>query len=169
MTGRSEWLWRKSRTIRVCASASKPWKRKSFAWPARSTGSTGWSTELGISLPAVADPEIFHNPSCSKSRGALSILVDNGIDASVTEYLKTPPDRATLERIVQSIGDEPSALVRKDNYFKELGLAADDYITEAQVVALLLEHPKLMERPVVIVKGRGVIARPPERVLELLH
>jgi arsenate reductase len=116
----------------------------------------------------VPDLEIFHNPSCSKSRGALQILAERGIDADVTEYLKAPPDRATLERIVDAIVDAPAALVRKDAHFKELGLDAADFVTKDQVVTLLLEHPKLMERPVVIVDGRGVIARPPEKLLELI-
>ena len=64
--------------------------------------------------------------------------------------------------------DPPADLVRKDKRFKELGLDASDYETRDQVVALLVEHPELMERPVVIVAGRGVIARPPEKLLELL-
>jgi arsenate reductase len=116
----------------------------------------------------VPDLEIFHNPQCSKSRGAMQILDEHGVDAGVVEYLKAPPDRATLERIVDAIDDEPAALVRKDNHFKELGLRAGDYTTKAAVVGLLLEHPKLMERPVVLVGGRGVIARPPEKLLDLI-
>lgn len=112
--------------------------------------------------------EIFHNPSCSKSRGAVEILREHEVDADVTEYLKAPLDRATLERIVDVIDDEPAALVRKDAHFKELGLDAGDYVTKDEVVTLLLEHPKLMERPVVIVGDRGVIARPPEKLLALI-
>ena len=114
------------------------------------------------------DSEIFHNPSCSKSRGRDADPAERGVEADVVEYLKAPPDRATLERIVDAIDDEPAALVRKDKRFKELGLDAADYVTRDQVVALLGEHPELMERPVVIVDGRGVIARPPEKLLDLL-
>ena len=98
----------------------------------------------------------------------MQIVAERGIDADVTEYLKAPPDRATLERIVDLIVEEPAELVRKDGRFKELGLTAQDYTTPDQVVGLLLEHPELMERPVVIVGGRGVIARPPEKLLDLL-
>jgi arsenate reductase len=116
----------------------------------------------------VSDYLVFHNPSCSKSRGALQILADEGIETDVVEYLKAPPDRATLERIVDTIPNPPSELVRKDKRFKELGLDAADYVTREQVVGLLVEHPELMERPVVIVGDRGVIARPPEKLLELL-
>ncbi len=98
----------------------------------------------------------------------MEILADRGVEADVTEYLKAPPDRATLERIVSIIDDEPPALVRKDKRFKELGLRAADYMTAASVVDLLLAHPELMERPVVIVGDRAVIARPPEKLLDLL-
>lgn len=114
-------------------------------------------------------PTLFHNPSCSKSRGAKQILDDAGVDYEMVEYLKQPPTKAELERIVDLIDDEPAALVRsKDPKFKELGLKAADYTTGAQVVALLTEHPNLMERPVVVVGDRAVIGRPPERVQELL-
>jgi arsenate reductase len=111
---------------------------------------------------------VYHNPVCSTSRGALDILRERGVDAEVIEYLKTPLDRATLERILALLGGPPGELVRKDKRFAELGLSASDYVTREQVVTLLLAHPELMERPVVIRDGRAVIARPSERVLELL-
>ena len=113
--------------------------------------------------------QIFHNPSCSKSRGALEILKDKGVDAEVVKYLDSPPDRATLERILDAIPDKPAALVRTDDKkFKDLRLRADDYTSRDAVIALLLEHPALMERPVVFVGDKAVIARPPEKVLDLL-
>ena len=111
---------------------------------------------------------VYHNPRCSKSRGALEILGERGVDADVVEYLQAPPDRAALERIVDAIPDAPAALVRHDARFKELGLDAGAYETRDAVVALLLEHPELMERPVVFRGDRAVIARPSEKVLELL-
>jgi arsenate reductase len=86
----------------------------------------------------------------------------------VIEYLKANPSRADLERILDAIPDPPAALVRKDKRFGELGLDAADYETREQVVALLLEHPELMERPVVFRGEHAVIARPSEKVLELL-
>ena len=116
----------------------------------------------------MADIVVYHNPACSKSRGAVAILEARGDAAEIVEYLKANPSRADLERIVDAISDEPAALVRKDKRFGELGLAAGDYVTREQVVALLLEHPELMERPVVFVGDQAVIARPSERVLELL-
>ena len=111
---------------------------------------------------------VYHNPVCSKSRGALEILGEQGVDVEVVEYLKAPPTRAELERIVDAISDPPATLVRKDKRFGELGLDAGDYQTKAQVVTVLLEHPELMERPVVFRGERAVIARPSEKVLELL-
>jgi leucyl/phenylalanyl-tRNA--protein transferase len=113
--------------------------------------------------------QIFHNPSCSKSRGALAILEERGVDANVVRYLDAPPDRATIERILDAITDEPSALVRTgDPKFKAAGLTKADVQTRAQVVDVLENHPEVMERPVVFVGERAVIARPSEKVLELL-
>jgi arsenate reductase len=112
---------------------------------------------------------VYHNPVCSKSRGALAILGERGVEHEVIEYLQAPPDAATLGRILELLAGPPADLVRKDKRFKELGLDPARYVTREQVVALLLEHPELMERPVVIHAGRAVIARPSERVLELLE
>lgn len=116
----------------------------------------------------MADFVVYHNPVCSKSRGAITILDEQGADYEVVEYLKAPPDRATLERIVDAIPDEPAALVRKDKRFGELGLDAADYTTRDAVVALLLDHPELMERPVVFHGDAARICRPSEIVLELV-
>jgi arsenate reductase (glutaredoxin) len=111
---------------------------------------------------------VYHNPSCSKSRGAIDILGEKGVESDVVEYLKAPPDRATLERILDAIPDPPAELVRKDKRFEELGLNAEDYTDRESVITLLLEHPELMQRPVVFRGERAVIARPSEKVLELL-
>ena len=111
---------------------------------------------------------MYHNPVCSKSRGALDILGERGVETDVVEYLKAPPDRATVERILDAIPDPPAELVRKDKRFQDLGLSKDDYTDRESVTALLLEHPELMQRPVVFRGERAVIARPSEKVLELL-
>jgi arsenate reductase len=134
---------------------------------------------------------VYHNPSCSKSRGTLEILADKGVEHDVVEYLKAPPDRAALERILDAVADAPAELVRKDGRFDELGLTASDYTTREAVIELLLEHEglkwspsqapapattvgkaavaaELMQRPVVFWGERAVIARPSEKVLELL-
>ena len=111
---------------------------------------------------------VYHNPVCGKSRGALEILAERGIESEVIEYLKSPLDRATLEHFLDLLPGAPAELVRKDKRFKELGLNEADYVTREHVVRVLLEHPELMERPVVIEGGRAIIARPSERVLEIL-
>ena len=111
---------------------------------------------------------IYHNPACSKSRGALEILRERGAEFDVVEYLKTPLAKAGLEKVLGLIEDAPAELVRKDKDFKDLGLDAGDYTIQDAVVRLLSEHPKLMQRPVVVRGDRAVIARPSEKVEELL-
>ncbi len=111
---------------------------------------------------------IYHNPGWGKSRGALEILRDRDVEFDVIEYLKTPLSKANLENFLDLLPNEPRELVRKDKRFKDLGLNADDYTTKDEVVALLLEHPALMERPVVVKGNQAVIARPSEKVEELL-
>jgi arsenate reductase len=111
---------------------------------------------------------VYFNPSCSKARRAVQILRERGLDFEVVEYLEQYPSRADLERILDSIPDSPAALVRHDRRFAELGLDAGAYEGREQVVDLLLEHPELMERPVVFRGDRALICRPSERVLELL-
>ena len=111
---------------------------------------------------------LYHNPACSKSRGALEILREREADLEIVEYLKTPLDEADLRHILGLIDDAPAELVRKDANFRALGLSAADYATEDAVVGLLLEHPKLMQRPVAIRGERALIARPSEEVENLL-
>jgi arsenate reductase len=114
------------------------------------------------------DVVVYHNPKCSKSRGALHILEERGVAVEIVPYLQAPPDRATLTRIVDTVANPPADLVRKDDRFKELGLDPADYVERDAVIDVLLAHPELMERPVVFVGERAVIARPSEKVLELL-
>lgn len=110
---------------------------------------------------------LYHNPKCSKSRSALEILRDREIDHQVVEYLKTPLERADLGVILDALGTSPADLVRKDGHFDELGLDAADYTERTAVIDILLEHPRLMQRPIALREDRAVIGRPPERVLEL--
>lgn len=98
----------------------------------------------------------------------MELLRERGVEFDVIEYLKSPLDRATLERFLDLLPDPPADLVRKDKRFKELGLDPADYVTREQVVAVLLAHPELMQRPVVIRGDRAVLARPSEKVLALL-
>lgn len=117
----------------------------------------------------MSDWLVYHNPGCSKCRGALEILREEGIECTLVEYLEQAPSRGDLERILALLPDPPGELVRKDKHFEELGLDAADYQTAEAVIDLLLEHPKLMQRPVVIRGERARIARSPEKVHELLE
>lgn len=91
-----------------------------------------------------------------------------GVEFDTVEYLKTPLHRTTLERIVAMLDTAPAELVRKDRRFEDLGLKAADYVSAKAVVELLLKHPELMQRPVIVKGAKAVIARPPERLLALL-
>ena len=111
---------------------------------------------------------IYHNPRCSKSRQALEILEQEGIEAHVVQYLVTPPDAATLNQLLQQLGLEPRELMRKgEAEYTDLQLA-NPALTREQLIASMVQHPRLIERPIVVANGRAVIGRPPEKVLEIL-
>lgn len=95
-------------------------------------------------------------------------MQERGVEFDVIEYLKSPLSRGDFERFLDLLPDEPAELVRKDKKFRELGLNVDDYVTREAVVEILLQHPELMQRPVIIRDQKAVIARPSEKVLELL-
>jgi arsenate reductase len=113
----------------------------------------------------MADLTLFHNPKCSTSRKVLDALEAAGTDFDTVLYLKTPPSRADLERIAGHLDDDVSALVRHDNRFKELGLDPAWYETSDAVIALLVEHPELLQRPLLETADRAAIGRPPEAVV----
>lgn len=108
---------------------------------------------------------LFHNPKCSTSRKVDDALTAAGVDVETVLYLKTPPTKADLERIIGKLDNPVSDLVRKDGNFKALGLNAGDYATKGAIVALLLEHPELMQRPIIETSERAAIGRPPEDVV----
>ncbi|MCS6926050.1 MAG: arsenate reductase [Candidatus Binatia bacterium] len=93
---------------------------------------------------------------------------ERGVEFDVIEYLKTPLDRAALERMLDMLPTPPADLVRKDKHFEQLGLDASHYVTREAVVDLLLQHPVLMQRPIVVTGRQAIIARPAEKVLEVL-
>jgi arsenate reductase len=115
----------------------------------------------------MAQATIYHNPRCTKSRQAMQVVDELGVDVDVVRYLDTPPDEATLRSILAKLDDPPADLVRKERW-SELGVTADDVATVDGVVRVLLAHPELMQRPVVVRGDRAVIGRPTERVTELL-
>jgi arsenate reductase len=110
---------------------------------------------------------IFHNPACSKSRQALDLLKQRGVEHEVVKYKDHPLDRTTIERIVRLVPNDPADLVRSGDA-RKAGLDPAAYTTEDEVVQLLVEHGELMERPVVLRGDRAVIGRPTEAVEQLL-
>ena len=111
---------------------------------------------------------LYHNSRCSKSRGALELLQERGLDVQVVFYLETPPDAAQLRELLAKLGIGARGLLRStEDEYQALNLA-DPSLSDEQLIAAMVQHPKLIERPVFVVGDRAVIARPPERVLELL-
>jgi arsenate reductase (glutaredoxin) len=98
----------------------------------------------------------------------MELLHGRDVEFDIIEYLKKPPTRETLEKIIDMLDGPVADLVRKDKRFKELGLSADDYVEKKAVVTLLQKHPELMQRPIVIRGSRAIIARPPEKLAALL-
>ena len=111
---------------------------------------------------------LFHNARCSKSRGALELLRGRGIEPELVFYLETPPDAAQLRELLGLLGLPARALLRTgEPEYADLGLA-DPALGDEAIIAAMAAHPRLIERPVFVHDGRAVVARPPERVLELL-
>lgn len=98
----------------------------------------------------------------------MRIAEELGVDVDIVYYIKTPPDADTLRSIIAKLDDEPTALVRRDSMWKKLGLTDADAVTDDQIVALLVKHKQLLQRPVVVTADRAIIGRPKERVTELL-
>lgn len=111
---------------------------------------------------------IYHNPRCSKSRETLALLKSRGVEPQVVEYLKTPPDAATLDRLLGLLGLEPRQLMRrKEPPYAALGLD-DPAKSRAELIAAMVANPVLIERPIVVKDGKAALGRPPEKVLEIL-
>lgn len=111
---------------------------------------------------------IYHNPKCSTSRKTLALLEEKGVEVQVIEYLKTPPSRDELVALLEQMGMTPRELLRKKgDLYKELDLANPKW-TEEQILDFMVEHPVLIERPIVVTEKGARLARPVERVLEIL-
>lgn len=112
--------------------------------------------------------KIYHNPRCSKSRQTLELIRDAGIEPEIVLYLETPPSQAELDRVLKRLGMQPQDLMRKgEPLYQELGLKGKE-LSRQEAIDLLVENPKLIERPIVVEGDRAVIGRPPETVRELL-
>ncbi|MEE3650845.1 MULTISPECIES: arsenate reductase (glutaredoxin) [unclassified Brenneria] len=112
---------------------------------------------------------IYHNPHCSKSRETLALLEQRGIRPRVVLYLETPPDAETLTRLIHQLGltSARQLMRQKEEIYRQLNLARST-LTETQLIQAMVDHPKLIERPIVVVDQQARIGRPPEQVLEIL-
>jgi len=112
--------------------------------------------------------KIFHNPRCSKSRQTLELLNHKCVETEIVEYLNTPPDKATLEKILAGLKMEPRELMRKgQDEYKSLGLA-DESLSRDELINAMIENPILIERPIVITNKGIAIGRPIENVEKIL-
>jgi arsenate reductase (glutaredoxin) len=111
---------------------------------------------------------IYHNPKCSKSRQTLELLSTKDITPTIIEYIKNPPTVEKLKEILSQLGITPRDLMRKkEDTYKKLVLGTPS-LTNKDLIDLMIEHPILIERPIVIANGKAVLGRPPEQVLDIL-
>jgi arsenate reductase len=112
---------------------------------------------------------ILHNPRCTKSRETLQLLRDRGVDIEVVEYLQHPPTKDELRELCHLLGVRPLEIVRtKEALFGELGLSANNGYSDEQWLEVLAKHPKLIERPIVVYRGKAALGRPPQAVEKIL-
>jgi len=112
--------------------------------------------------------EYWHNPRCTKSRQALALLRDKGVEPDVREYLKAPPSQAELKAVIEALGlSSARGLMRtQDDAYKARGLREVD--DESALIAAMAENPRLIERPILIHDGKAAIGRPTETILDAL-
>ncbi|MFK3974608.1 arsenate reductase (glutaredoxin) [Pseudomonas sp. NPDC087358] len=116
----------------------------------------------------MTDLTLYHNPRCSKSRGALELLEARGLTPKVVRYLETPPDASQLRELLGKLGIGARQLLRSgEDEYKTLNLA-DGALSDEQLITAMAAHPKLIERPILIAGNKAVIGRPPEKILEIL-
>ncbi len=113
--------------------------------------------------------QIWHNPRCSKSRQALALLDESGVEKDVVKYLEENPDKETIKKLLKMLGfTSARELMRtKEAIYKELGLK--DETDEEKLIEAMVTHPKLIERPIIIKGNKAIIARPPEKVSDFLN
>lgn len=112
--------------------------------------------------------KIYHNTRCSKSRQTLQLLLDQGIEPEIIEYLKNPPSHEAIKNILQKLAMQPRDLMRKkEAEYKATGMDNTD-LTDDQLIDGMIATPKLIERPIVLSNNKAAIGRPPEDVLKIL-
>ena len=112
---------------------------------------------------------IYHNPRCSKSRQTKELLDENAVDYEIVEYLDSPPDEKELTAILEKLGKRPLEVIRTgEALFKELGLSRQDERPDAEWIKIMVDNPKLIERPIVVKGAKAALGRPPRDVLNIL-
>lgn len=112
--------------------------------------------------------KIYHNPRCSKSRQTLALLQQKGLDVEVIEYLKKAPSTAELTQIIAALNISPRELLRsKESEYRQAGLD-NKQLTNGEIIAKMVQFPKVIERPIVVNGKQAAIGRPPESVLDIL-
>jgi arsenate reductase len=114
------------------------------------------------------DVRIWHNPRCSKSRATLALLEARGIQPQIIDYQQNPPTAAELDAMLRLLGMTPRELMRRDEpEYAELDLD-NDQLDRSQLIAAMIAHPRLIQRPIVLANGKASLGRPPEAVLDIL-
>jgi arsenate reductase len=111
---------------------------------------------------------IYHNPRCSKSRQTLELLEANNIDPVIIEYLQTPPDAETLTNILKQLNISARELIRTGEEEYKTVQAELAELNDAALITWMTQHPKVIQRPIVVTNGQARIGRPPESVLEII-
>ncbi|PCJ28131.1 MAG: arsenate reductase (glutaredoxin) [Flavobacteriales bacterium] len=111
--------------------------------------------------------KIYHNPRCSKSRQTLQLIKDAGVTVEIVEYLKTIPTIKELEMVLMKLNLKPKDIIRKgESVYKEK--FKNSNFNDDEWIKIMIEYPKLIERPIVIKGNKAIICRPPENVLDLI-
>lgn len=110
---------------------------------------------------------LYHNPRCSKSRQALQLLEEEGETIEIVKYLGNPPTHQELKQVIELLGIDPIELVRKQEAEWRENYKGKD-LTNEEVIDAMIQHPKLIERPIAIKGTHAVVGRPPEKVLDIL-
>ncbi|CAI1710187.1 glutaredoxin-dependent arsenate reductase [Serratia fonticola] len=111
---------------------------------------------------------IYHNPACGTSRNTLALIRNSGTEPTIVHYLETPPSRAELAKLIADMGISVRALLRNNvEPYEQLGLAADVF-TDEQLIDFMLQHPILINRPIVVTPLGTRLCRPSETVLDIL-
>ncbi|MGV7221411.1 MAG: arsenate reductase (glutaredoxin) [Nitrospinales bacterium] len=111
---------------------------------------------------------IYHNPKCSKSRQTLSLLNEKGIEPTIIEYLKTPPTKEELTKILAKLKLKPRDLIRKKEDEYAICQLDDMSFSDEEIIDFMVKHPILIERPIVLANDKAAIGRPPENVLDII-